>query len=97
MTDTVPRQAVIDAIMKTVAFWEAEAQNAMGEGHPQKHAVALGVKRQFERSLAAINAIPAVTVTDEMVERVVNAYGWKLGDNQMRMKAALLAAFQEKL
>ena len=42
--------------------------------------------------LAAINAIPAVTVTDDMVERAVNAYGWKPGDNQMRMKAALVAA-----
>ena len=73
MTDTVPRQAVIDAITKTVAFWEAEAQNAMGKGHPQKHAVALHTKRQFERSLAAINAIPAVTVTEDMVDRACAA------------------------
>ena len=83
MTDTVSRQAVIDAI-------EGERlTDATG------HDGDIGYNQALDDALAAVKAIPAVTVTDDMVERGVNAYGWKPGDNQMRMKAALVATLGE--
>jgi hypothetical protein len=47
--------------------------------------------------IAAINAIPAVTVTDDVVQRAVHAYQGHCGDLVFEdsMKAALVAAFGE--
>lgn len=57
MTDTIPRQAVIDAITG-----ERLNEDTGSEGD-------VAYENALDDVLAAINAIPAVTVTDEMVER----------------------------
>jgi len=45
---------------------------------------------QFSDAIAAINALPAVIVTDEMVERALEAVGGN--PNRTAMRAALEAA-----
>lgn len=51
----------------------------------------------ISRAVEAINAIPAVTVTDDMVERAVHAYQGHCGESVFEdsMRAALVAALGE--
>jgi len=96
MTDTVSRQSVIDAIAG-----ERLNEDTGSEGDA-------AYERALDDVLKAINAIPAVTVTDEMVERAAIAH-WNIGaelawgelDQHDRdffikgMRAALVAALGE--
>ena len=67
MTDTIPRQAVEKAI-----------HDAIGKQCLQNHKTSAGEYSAV--AIAAVRAIPAVTVTDEMVERAVNTYQGDSGD-----------------
>jgi hypothetical protein len=77
MTDTVSRQAVIDAV----------------------RSVPPGTTCRGDAIIAAINAIPAVTVTDDVVQRAVHAYQGHCGDLVFEdsIKVALVAAWGEKI
>lgn len=86
MTDTVSRQAVIDAIEGRKSNTADHESCIYDDG--------------LDAALAAINAIPAVTVTDDMVERAAVAMGKddhpaKWQDHLTNARAALLAALGE--
>ena len=85
MTDTVLRQDVIDAIAG-----ERLNEDTGSEGDA-------AYERALDDVLEAINAIPAVTVTDDVVQRAVHAYQGHCGDLVFEdsMKAALVAALGE--
>jgi hypothetical protein len=96
MTDAVSKQSVIDAIAG-----ERLNEDTGSEGDA-------AYERALDDVLEAINAIPAVTVTDEMVERAAMTH-WNIGpelawgelDQHDRdflikgMRTALVAAFGE--
>lgn len=96
MTDTIPRQAVIDAIAPL---------KSNGADHES-----CIYNQALDEAIAAINVIPAVTVTDDMLERALVEWRKNLrlhttsddfGDPVFRstapeaMKAALFAALGE--
>ena len=86
MTDTVSRQAVIDAI----------AGERLNEDTGSECDAAY--ERALDDVLKAINAIPAVTVTDEMCLNAGNAFHDALTAGLSApeaMKAALVAALGE--
>lgn len=87
MTDTIPRQAVIDAIAPL---------KSNGTDHES-----CIYNQALDEAIAAINAIPAATVTDDMLERgcaaMIDAYlrnslpAW----DKRIIKKALVAALGE--
>jgi hypothetical protein len=85
MTDTVLRQDVIDAI------------EALSPDGLKPKGVGLVANITIKKALAAINAIPAVTVTDDVVQRAIHAYQGHCGDLVFEdsMKVALVAALGE--